>query len=810
MGNQPVSSLTALTGANTALNDVMLISDTSATASRKIALDQLAIAVSKAAGTESVAALSTTAIESLQNTLIASLTTTQIQSLSTTQLGALTTTQVAGILTSAGVPTTGNTLKYDGVAWVVGEPSSVAGSAVTMYLDDTVMSSDNATLQTVPSAIAENTTLVAVDADVDGGVTFIERYASAALGRTTIPAGIWNFHSWVLLTAVTGDNYLKIRINQRVLKPGITVTFTGAGATRTLTASGGAPFVAGDANASIMLAALIETPTQTAWISGYTSPTEVTVTLTDPAFVNVSGVDLTAMLYLLFTYTSADITTAGSVVELESQMFQPAFVIGATDSIVAAYFAVTTSGTARNFTLYNGGSNYYTHFDTPFITQHNDMDGLQGGAGDERYHLTAAQQADVAVLSSTFTTAQIAAFQTAAGGSLTTTQMADWATAEVAALSTIYVSSLESTLIQQMTSVHVGLLTTAALQGLTATQFASLPTTAIAGMTSTQMAAFSTTALSGLQGVIAAPALLTTTQIAGLGTTQIDGMSSAVAQAIFFKGGGGVIELASITGGTLTGPINGKYYYKVTVDGNLVIPAPRSIIGATAPYFIGTSLICNAFMIGGGGSGGSVCGGGGGAGGDYKVDGLTLTPGSYPVDIGAGGAGYVGQVQANNGSPSTFNGQTSLGGGGGGCYNGVKGRDGGCGGGASENNTGNRGIGSPGYDGGVGSGSGDSGGGGGGLGAVGGNASGITGGAGGIGINWKSTGTYYGGGGGGGKGSGPGGLGGGGVGAIYSEGDENGGNATANTGGGGGGGGRGLGSLSGNGGSGILVLEITV
>jgi hypothetical protein len=113
-------------------------------------------------------------------------------------------------------------------------------------------------------------------------------------------------------------------------------------------------------------------------------------------------------------------------------------------------------------------------------------------------------------------------------------------------------------------------------------------------------------------------------------------------------------------------------------------------------------------IVGGGGSGGSVdgfgVGGGGGGGGEmikfpdpgHAHDYFPLTPGTYPVIVGAGGnaphadhtiaGGVFGAVIGTNGDDSSFGGYTAKGGGGGGAASITlqrRGKDGGSGGGGA-------------------------------------------------------------------------------------------------------------------------------
>ena len=240
-------------------------------------------------------------------------------------------------------------------------------------------------------------------------------------------------------------------------------------------------------------------------------------------------------------------------------------------------------------------------------------------------------------------------------------------------------------------------------------------------------------------------------------------------------------------------------------------------------------------IVAGGGGGGNDYGGGGGAGGVIYNSSYLVTPGtSYPVTIGAGGAGAPTVRSAlaggTSGQNSIFATLTANGGGGGGGSNstGANGKSGGSGGGGS-------GLLSPGALGGAGtSGQGNNGGtggttpdyqggGGGGAGQTGTNGtSPSTNAKGGDGLQFSISGTskYYGGGGGAGSGLpaasvlyGEGGLGGGGRGATHTLPAELG---QPNTGGGGGGANRYEASSGhaassigpgGSGGSGVVIVR---
>ena len=246
----------------------------------------------------------------------------------------------------------------------------------------------------------------------------------------------------------------------------------------------------------------------------------------------------------------------------------------------------------------------------------------------------------------------------------------------------------------------------------------------------------------------------------------------------------------------------------------------------TAPQDV-TSV--EVLVVGGGGGGGYSGGGGGGAGGVVYNANYPVTPGTtYPVIIGAGGAGGTTFARINgvNGNNSSFGTITAFGGGGGATYYStgdlVPGSAGASGGGGAGNGAGSQpggiGVAGQGYAGGASQlGSPFSAGGGGGSagsGFIGANSIGGAGGPGQYFSQFSAFGAsgYFGGGGGGGGISagataGVGGTGGGGSGGTYPGAGVAG---TANTGGGGGGGSNnnlGANSYGASGGSGVVLIK---
>ena len=152
----------------------------------------------------------------------------------------------------------------------------------------------------------------------------------------------------------------------------------------------------------------------------------------------------------------------------------------------------------------------------------------------------------------------------------------------------------------------------------------------------------------------------------------------------FFRSGTDAVSpvpppVGSATGGNINGqePGNGFKYHTYTTTG----ASTFVVSGGDIPN-------CQIFVVGGGGSGGRADAGGGGGGGIAYATGKTLTAGTYPVTVGAGGAGIPpssGERRGNDGDDSTFVAPgytiTGQGGGAGGGYPSQNGNPGGSGGG---------------------------------------------------------------------------------------------------------------------------------
>jgi len=310
------------------------------------------------------------------------------------------TDDVIEVQNGSGTPTfsvTGNgVVTGDGSGLTNLPPADVsAGQGVTYFPGDTIVSGDNYNLSTTPEGGAE----VSVDTVTNSTLSpqFMERYISDPLGGDHITAGAWVFNTYASVDSDVGVSEIKARLNKAVVQDG-TVTSTGTGVQRTFVSTESV-FVPGDADASILNATLIQTPTETFFIDGYVSATEVTATSDNAGYTNESGVAF-SNFYKLFEVTTGEVDGSSAML-YETKTVQPEFAIDPTDAILVAYFAVATTGGDKTLSLYKNGSEHYSNIVTPLVLRHNDLEGLDEGTS--YLHLNSAQKAVVNATSNTNT-----------------------------------------------------------------------------------------------------------------------------------------------------------------------------------------------------------------------------------------------------------------------------------------------------------------------------------------------------------------------------------------------------------------------
>jgi hypothetical protein len=292
-------------------------------------------------------------------------------------------------------PVVNQLLGYNGTAWVnTTASSSGAGAGVVLYNATPIISASGtqnnvqiATLSLTPVVTAEQT----VTGTATSNTVLFSAFVSAALNKTIIDAGIWNFTNWVGLDAHTGTNTLTRQVYTAIPFVTGTVTITGTGTSRTATASAGTPFATAviDASATNTTASYLQTPLGLYQITARTSDTVVTIGNVPASYVNETAVAGT-VLKKLFGITTDDITAITpdyGLYEVTTTATSYPITL-ATKVGILGFF---TSSTTHTITVPYNGTTRNTHVSSPLVSVHNELAGLNGGTLDEYYHSTLAE-----------------------------------------------------------------------------------------------------------------------------------------------------------------------------------------------------------------------------------------------------------------------------------------------------------------------------------------------------------------------------------------------------------------------------------
>ena len=283
-------------------------------------------------------------------------------------------------------PTNGQYLGYNGVNWVNSTISQTTSTSagVNFWVTTPVITPATTTnliqidtLNTTPntSSVLYTTTPVV------NTTAAVVAVVSSPLQRTQFDAGNWEFSIWANANSSGGTTTVEPAVYQ--VNPGSgTITITGAGTTRTATASLDAPFANSVGSANVQQCSWLQTPNGLYQISNKTSSTVVTITV--PAtYVNESSVNY-FVWDQYFVLSPQNIST--TLTEYVFQTTQSTLPVQNTTRL--GYITIGSSTASHSITVTYNGSTTSTHFSTPFITLHDSLAGLQGGQTLEYYHLT--------------------------------------------------------------------------------------------------------------------------------------------------------------------------------------------------------------------------------------------------------------------------------------------------------------------------------------------------------------------------------------------------------------------------------------
>lgn len=289
-------------------------------------------------------------------------------------------------------PVNNDVLTWNGSSWINGSGVVVSGSAgISFYRatpEITASGNDNLTqiltLSKTPVVTAEVVKTTTVG---NATVAMSAWLYDTALGRTSIDAGTWDFLTYAAVSSTSSGRVSSITRNiYSVLQQDggavITVTTSGSGTTRTATASGGTPFASAKCTASATNtnATYLQTPLGIFQISAYDSDTQVTIIV--PSTYTAANETTVAFKVWkkLFGSTTPTITATGTSYTLyQTSTSQAAFTITAAHKFGEISFGTSNTAAVTVSTTYNG-TNRNTKFNTPLITLHDNLAGLNSGS----------------------------------------------------------------------------------------------------------------------------------------------------------------------------------------------------------------------------------------------------------------------------------------------------------------------------------------------------------------------------------------------------------------------------------------------
>lgn len=303
-----------------------------------------------------------------------------------------------------GTPVLDQVIRYNGTEWI-NSTASVAGAgpgiafynaSPSIIAAGTQNTIQLLTLSKTPIVTAEQTK----SGTGDGASTPIPYSAwlyNSALGRTVIDGGTWNFQTWANVDSTGGTTTIARGVYAVLDEPVGTVKVTTIGGDtttlRTATATDGTPFAAAKINVggTPLTDSYLKTTKGLLRIVSQTSDTVVHVATPSTYTDDAVGMAFSVWKLVINSGQSSDInTTTGS----GNYQLMEVSVAGASYAITVLHklgiISFVTSTSSRTITTTYDGITRNTHVDTPLITLHNNLAGLQGGVANEYYHLTSA------------------------------------------------------------------------------------------------------------------------------------------------------------------------------------------------------------------------------------------------------------------------------------------------------------------------------------------------------------------------------------------------------------------------------------
>lgn len=303
-------------------------------------------------------------------------------------------------------PAVDQVIKYNGSGWVNSAGATVSGSpGIEFFNDDiSIVGIGNNNSNPVESYLKTPRTASEQPQVVETFTTtvtpkFGEAYLyNTALGRTQLDAGTWVFETYCSVNGNTSNTpQISRNVYQVIQGTGTLSTVRTLGnAVATQTATTGL-FAAGDATADISTCGYLQTPQGLYEITAYSTAKIVTVTVPNGGTPYADETNIPAgnwkIWRKLFGVTTAVpfIGTAYGLVSTQNVQGVYTLTADGSDMIGSIVFARSTSTSKEINFLHNGEVNA-SHLETPLITLHNNLAGLNAG---DYTHLSAAEKTRV-------------------------------------------------------------------------------------------------------------------------------------------------------------------------------------------------------------------------------------------------------------------------------------------------------------------------------------------------------------------------------------------------------------------------------
>lgn len=310
---------------------------------------------------------------------------------------------------STPTPIVDNVLKYNGIEWIDAPLSTSSASAgVSFYASTPIIHN-----RTKPTGLSQDGTsgngveIISMSKIpvVTGGTQYVSGLTNASetrtivsseylqpLGKSIIDSGTWTFYSYVKVNSVGGGSVTTLtrQVYQIVPISGGTVTTSGSGTNSrsvaiTSNQFNGTYFSATTTNIN---ASWLRTSSGIYQISSITDNNNINIIVPTGYSNEITITGATIWNKLFAAPTTPTLTTTLTL--YEGSITQGAFIIDINDRLGTISY-ITTDTTPRIVTGTFNGTTHASYFNTPLVTTHNDLAGLQGGISTERYHITSAQ-----------------------------------------------------------------------------------------------------------------------------------------------------------------------------------------------------------------------------------------------------------------------------------------------------------------------------------------------------------------------------------------------------------------------------------